>query len=243
MNLTLYCNSFAGKSPLHIQCNQKTLMCGSYYLSEQVKQDCKQQGFICDDTLQNISHLNPLLGDLTGLYWIWKNTDDEFVGTNQYRRFYDDNQLKTLFPLDKNTVYVSNFLTFGESVWSQYIASHGELGINLLKKAIHLNKIPLTDSMVDGMYHTNKLSTCNTFFAHRDLFNKTTQILFDIIFELYRGTKYLLEFVQFGLHTGRNPNDKRLLAFLAERILNIIYFNAKYFLGNVNILPVNYYTI
>lgn len=243
MNLTLYCNSFAGKDPLHTQCNQKTLMCGSYHLNSDTKQKCIDKGYILDDTKQNISHLNHLLGDLTGLYWIWKNTNEEYVGTNQYRRFYDDKQLTSLFPLKNDTIYVSNFLAFGESVWSQYIASHGELGINILKKAIHLKTIPITNDMFNSMYQTNLLSTCNTFFAHNELFNKTTQLLFDIIFELYRGTKYLLEFVQFGLHTGRNPNDKRLLAFLAERILNIIYFNARYFFGNVNIVPVNYYTL
>jgi hypothetical protein len=243
MNLTLYCNSFAGKDPLHIQCNQKTLMCGSSTLNEIIKKHCISKEYILDDTFQNISHLNHLLGDLTGLYWIWKNTTDEFVGTNQYRRFYDDNQLNSLFPLDKNTLYVSDFLTFDTSSWNQYINSHGELGIKLLKKASQLKSIPLNETMVNSLYYTNKLSSCNTFFAHRNLFYKTCELLFEIIFELYRGSKYILEFVQFGSHTGRNPNDKRLLAFLAERILNIIYIYKNYFFGNVNIIPVKYYTL
>lgn len=243
MNLTLYCNSYAGKDPLHTQCNQKTLMCGSYSLAEHTKNICVSKGYVLDDTLQNISHLNHLLGDLTGLYWIWKNTTDEFVGTNQYRRFYDDNELNSLFPLDNNTLYVSDFLQFPVSSWHQYVVSHGELGIQLLKKAIQMKKIPMDESMVNSLYFTNKLSSCNTFFAHRTLFNKTCEILFEIIFELYRGSKYLLEFTQFGLHTGRNPNDKRLLAFLAERILNIMYINSKYYYGNINIVPVKYYTL
>jgi hypothetical protein len=218
-------------------------MCGSYYLSDPIKQDCINNGYILDDTFQNVSHLNNLLGDLTGLYWIWKNTNEEFVGTNQYRRFYDDHELKTLFPLDKKTLYVSDFVTFRISVWDQYIASHGDLGMKLLKKAISLNNVSIDERMFNSLFHTNKLSTCNTFFAHKTLFDKVCQILFDIIFELYRGSKYLLEFTQFGIHTGRNPNDKRLLAFLAERILNIIYFNSNYFLGINNIVPIKYYTI
>ena len=243
MNLTLYCNSFAGKDPLHKQCNQKTLMCGSFNLTEEDKKNCINKEYILDNTLQNISHLNHLLGDLTGLYWIWKNTTDEFVGTNQYRRFYDDSQLESLFSLDKNKLYVSDFLEFPISSWHQYINSHGELGIKLLKKACQLKTIPLNESMLNSLYFTNKLSTCNTFFAHRTLFDKTCELLFEIIFELYRGSKYLLEFTQFGLHTGRDPNDKRLLAFLAERILNIIYIHKNYFFGNVNITPVKYYTL
>lgn len=243
MNLTLYCNSFAGKDPLHYQANQKTLMCGSYYLDNNVKEESIKKGHILDDSLQNISHLNHLLGDLTGLYWIWKNATEEFLGTNQYRRFYDKNHLNSLFPLDKNTLYVFDFLKFNHNVWEQYVLSHGELGLKLLLKSVKLKQISLTEPMVDTLFHTNKLSPCNTFFAHKSLFDKSCEILFDIIFELYRGSKYLLEFTQFGLHTGRDPNDKRLLAFLAERILNIIYYNSKYFLGNINIVPVKYYTL
>jgi hypothetical protein len=243
MNLTLYCNSYAGKDPLHNQCNQKTLMCGSYYLDSTIKKQCIEQEYILDDTLQNISHLNYLLGDLTGLYWIWKNTNDEFVGTNQYRRFYDDNQLNSLFPLDEKTIYVSEFIEFNTSVWNQYIYSHTDLGMKMLKKAVNLKSIKMNESMFDCLNHTTKLSSCNTFFANKNLFDKTCEILFEIIFELYRGSKYLLEFTQFGHHTGRDANEKRLLAFLAERILNIIYINKNYFFGNINIIPIkfNYY--
>jgi hypothetical protein len=243
MNLTLYCNTHAGKDPLHTQCNQKTLMCGSYHLDSNIKKQCIEKEYILDDTLQNISHLNYLLGDLTGLYWIWKNTNDEFVGTNQYRRFYDDQQLNHLLPLNEKTLYVSDFLQFDTSVWNQYIYAHTELGMKMLKKAINMHRVKLNEKMFDCLNHTTKLSSCNTFFAHRNLFDKTCEILFDIIFELYRGSKYLLEFIQFGQHAGRNPNEKRLLAFLAERILNIIYINKNYFFGDINLIPIKYITV
>lgn len=241
--LTLYCNSFNGKDPLHTQANQKTLMCGSYFLSPTIKQESILKNHLLDDTGDNISHMNKLVGDLTGLYWIWKNTDDEFVGTNQYRRYYDDNHLAKL-QLSTNELYVSEFLNFGyDSSWTQYIKSHSELGINILRKAVEMQKVPLTMDMFNILYHRNILSTCNSFFAHRPIFDKLCSILFEIIFELYDGCKYALEFVQYRAHTGRSPDDKRLLAFLAERILNIIYFNSKHFLGSVQIVPLRYYTL
>ena len=109
MNLTLYCNSYNGKDPLHFQYNQKTLMCGSYFLSDQNKQTCIKKGYILDNVGNNISTLNPILGDLTGLYWIWKNNNDEFVGTNHYRRFYDENQVNKFFDYQKDTLFVSHF--------------------------------------------------------------------------------------------------------------------------------------
>lgn len=241
--LTLYCNSFNGKDPLHTQANQKTLMCGSYFLSPTIKQESLNKNHILDDTLDNISNLNKLVGDLTGLYWVWKNTNDEFVGTNQYRRYYDDNQLNSL-KLSENELYVSEFLNFGyDSVWAQYVKSHTDLGINVLRKAIEMNKVPVNMEMFNILYHRNILSTCNSFFAYRTIFDKLCSILFEIIFELYEGCKYTLEFVQYRAHYGRSPDDKRILAFLAERILNIIYFNSKYYLGSLQIVPLRYNTL
>lgn len=241
--LTLYCNSFNGKDPLHTQANQKTLMCGSYFLSPVIKKRSLEKNHLLDDTLNNISNLNDILGDLTGLYWIWKNTNEEFVGTNQYRRYYDDNQLNSLKLSDKE-LYVSEFLNFGQdNVWQQYTKAHTDLGINILRKAIEMNKVSIPINMFNMLYYRNILSTCNSFFAHRDIFNKLCSVLFEIIFELYDGCKYALEFVQHGAHYGRNVNDKRLLAFLAERILNIIYFNSKYFLGSLQIVSLRYNTI
>lgn len=235
-----YCNSFNGKDPLHSQGFQKTLISGAYTLTDEQIKSCVQKQYLLDNTMDHISHLNPVLGDLTGLYWIWKNTNHEYVGTNQYRRFYDDNELNTL-QLNKQSLYVSEFIDFGaESVWDQYIKCHTDLGIKILKKAIQHNTVPITNWMVDSLYTKNGLSSCNSFFAHKELFDRVCDILFGIMFELYEGCKYILDDIQATMHYGKSPSDKRLLAFLAERILNIIYFNSYYFLGTTNIIPIKY---
>lgn len=242
-NLTLYCNSFNGKLPLHTQFNQKTLMCGSYFLNKETKNQLVAQDCILDDSLTNISHLNKILGDLTGLYWVWKNSDHEFVGTNQYRRFYDERHLDKYLPLDTKTLYISQFIECKFNIWDQYIASHGDIGIKILQDAVNHKKIPFTTKMIDKLYTEKLVSPCNMFFAHKELFDKVCKILFEIIFELYNGTKYSLNHIQDNIHTGRGPNDKRLLAFLAERILNVIYYNNRYFFDNIKIQPINYATI
>ena len=231
--LTLYCHCFKQNLNHHTQAIQKNLMCGAHLLDDSYKSQLTSKGFYFDDTQNNISFLNQWLGDLTGLYWIWKNTNDEFVGTNQYRRFYDDKILSTIV-MDPNTLYISAPVSFGNtSAYEQMVMHHTEAGFNVLKVAALSNRVSIKPNMVDDIKKITYLSPCNMFFAHRDLFSKLCQILFEIIFELYEGSKYALPWVQ--------PNGQtRMLAFLAERMLNMIYLNKDYFLGNTQIQSVNW---
>lgn len=228
--LTLYCNCFPNHLNRETQFNQKNLMCGAFALSQEERSNLPD--FYFDDTGDNISSLNVWLGDLTGLYWVWKNTNDEFVGTNQYRRFFSNESLS----LNDNTLYVSNPVHLGQDVLSQYVQAHGPNGINILSEAIRLKKIDMTIDMLTNMSRVGCLSACNMFFGHRKLFDKTCEILFDIIFEMYEGSKYTLPYIQ-------PDNQTRLLAFMAERILNIIYLNKNYYYGNIDIVPVQMHLV
>ena len=41
-----------------------------------------------DDTGDNISSKNKYYSELTGIYWVWKNTRQEITGTCHYRRYF-----------------------------------------------------------------------------------------------------------------------------------------------------------
>ncbi len=44
--------------------------------------------FTGDDSGDNISDKNKYYSELSGIYWVWKNTDTEIVGTCHYRRYF-----------------------------------------------------------------------------------------------------------------------------------------------------------
>ncbi len=48
--------------------------------------------FVRDDTGENISAKNKFYSELTGIYWVWKNTRQDITGICHYRRYF------TVFP-------------------------------------------------------------------------------------------------------------------------------------------------
>ena len=48
----------------------------------------KVKGFTGDDSGKNISAKNKYYSELSGIYWVWKNTQTEIVGSCHYRRYF-----------------------------------------------------------------------------------------------------------------------------------------------------------
>lgn len=227
MNPTLYCNCFNGYENRMTQFDQRNLMCGAQGLRRDYRADLAARGFVFDDTGDNISTLNKYLGDLTGLYWVWKNTDDPVVGTNQYRRMWDNHQVQTM-NYDPQTLYVLQRIDFDESVYDQYTRHHGQFGMDLLSQAQSRIDLPNVEDLRTLRYlHCN-----NMFMAGRDVFNQVCDRLFPIVFDLFDQIKYIV-------HTAP-ASQTRTVAFLAERILTLMFVRPDYYFPGVRVQEVGW---
>ena len=102
-------------------------------------------GYLGDDTGENISDLNPYYGELTGLYWIWKNeTDADIIGICHYRRYFLTNsgylmtQEDYVEALADCDVLVSEMLPsgFGNN-WETYASSHNVADMKAVGEALY----------------------------------------------------------------------------------------------------------
>lgn len=68
------------------------------YIPLHVGRSGKQDlGYLGDDTGENISDLNFLYGELTGLFWIWQNIDNlDYVGLCHYRRYFINSEMEVM---------------------------------------------------------------------------------------------------------------------------------------------------
>ena len=58
-----------------------------------------------DDTGNNISDKNKYYSELTGIYWVWKNTEQSVTGACHYRRYFTAQSEPLLYKLKRFLYY------------------------------------------------------------------------------------------------------------------------------------------
>jgi len=81
LNIKIYIFHYKNGAILRSDSVYQPIMAGNALLSD-------AKSITGDDTGENISTKNKYYSELTGTYWVWKNTHQDVTGTCHYRRFF-----------------------------------------------------------------------------------------------------------------------------------------------------------
>lgn len=183
---------------------------------------------LVDNSGDNISSKNKTFCELTGLYWIWKNcNEDSVVGLVHYRRFFVYSVWKKIagkIPveyrmisirkakkiLQQFDVIVPDRFKYKTSVWENYKNEHHESDLIVVRKIIEELYQDYLDDF-DKVFQENVMYGCNMFIGRYDFVDKYCTWLFDILFEAERR----IDITQYSDY------QKRVFGFLAERLFNV----------------------
>lgn len=255
-DLTLYCccnyDTKVINSDTHLNIKTVPIIGGSFYFSENQKiilNDNFGEKYILDNSLDNISHLNPWFSDLTSIYWVYKNSDSPFIGNRQYgRNFYFIEN----FNVEENVLYTVSPISFGKnSIETQWKNCEKFISIfdlsKFLRKISLNNRIPVNIDMVNILLESNVFYPDNMFVAENKIYKKYFDLFFEIVFSLWEETKdYCLngeiqDFIYYQFDKEILDNYKKMkpkeysmryLGQSGERINTLILTNFEYFFGN-----------
>ena len=158
----------------------------------------KHPGWLSDRSGDSISEYNDRINECTGLYWIWKNTQSDYVGLSHYRRcFYNDREPGDRSRLDADRVS-EILLDRGYDIilsphawfrWRVYDNMSLALNPNLNEyayqaflHAIEKHQPDYVDAFRDVM-QGHKMHVCNLFVTSREIMNEYCEWLFSFLLE------------------------------------------------------------
>lgn len=193
------------------------------YCALQVGAEGKEKyGYLRDNIGNHISGKNANYCELTGLYWIWKNTDDSYKGLVHYRRYFGRNNLSNKISDICSYEYLLNCLKSVDIVlpYVEYFKQNAKEEIllhccteEIFDKLRQIIETKYSDYIetYDRYFNENKASLFNMLFCKREIFDAYCEWLFSILFVLEK---------QVDL-AKLNTYQQRLYGFLSERLLNV----------------------
>ncbi len=156
-------------------------------------------GFTGDNTGDNISAKNPTFCELTGLYWMWKNSDADYIGLAHYRRHFasrkkadgDKSQFSRVISqaeLEKkleNTdiILPKKRMYYIETLYSHYAHSHYAEHLDVTREIIS-RRCPDYLAAFDKVMKRRGGHMFNMFVMKREKADAYCEWLFNILFEL-----------------------------------------------------------
>ena len=190
-----------------------------------------------------ISSLNKLYCELTGIYWIWKNAlnNGKYIGQYTYRRpFMIENDFSFERVFRNYDIIVPNKMYFDETVYEQYGLYHNIKDIDTIFDIIMV-EYPDYIKDIELFKKQKYLYNSNGFIMKAEDYSKYCDFLFNVLFKWQEKMNiytisdmddYVNKQHTLGLYHFFGEDEKeacinyqrRAIGFLSERIFNI-YLN------------------
>ncbi len=149
-------------------------------------------GYLGDNTGDHISEQNCYYGELTGIYWIWKNIHTrDYVGVCHYRRYLVDdhdvilNEKAYESLLQHYDIITTKVLRLNCAYYDGYAANHHIKDLIETERVI-LEKYPEYYDTYQKIIHSNRTLFGNIMVTSKKLFDEYAAWLFDIFFEVQK---------------------------------------------------------
>lgn len=171
---------------------------------------------IGDHTGIHISQKNPHYCELTGLFWVWHNTRDDYKGLVHYRRFFTCRG--DILTEEEIRYYLTDFdiilprpEPLREAAWQEFCLHSGHerdlLRTRQAVAAVSAAMLPAFDRVMAG----RQLHLYNMLIASAEEFDAYCRWLFAVLTQVEAEVDM----------SGYTPYQQRLYGFLGERLLNV----------------------
>lgn len=209
INIYVIMHKVINLEPLYLDKCYKELLVG--------KNECENKEIQLDSTGDNISNKNSNYCELTGLYWIWKNSNSDVVGLCHYRRFFISKKSKKIMTekeitenlLDYDIILAKRWKSLN-NVYDIYKKNHNIEDLEKCKEIIS-EYYPEYCESFNKVIYGREMYPLNMFICSKELINEYCMWLFDIFNKL----EAMIDL------SDRDAYQKRLYGFLSERLLNV----------------------
>lgn len=140
-----------------------------------------QPSVLTDGTGDNISVRNRQYCELTGLYWIWKNAPEDYVGLVHYRRhFLLPKDWKSRMEKNRIDVILPVPLYVAPSVADNYRGRHDASDWDFMMRYLR-EKFPQEYEMAKSVFAGNLYCPCNMLIARKAVLDELCSFVFPIV--------------------------------------------------------------
>lgn len=159
-------------------------------------------GYQKDNEGISISEKNPYFCELTGLYWAWKNLDNDYVGLAHYRRHFKNPKSNNKDPFENvaDSAFIDNLLNKTDIILTKKRKYYIETIYDHYAHTMYVEPLDETRKIIEEIYpeylvefdkqmKRRSQHAFNMFIMKKEYFDEYCEWLFTILFELEKRFK------------------------------------------------------